>query len=143
MSRKKLYIVGAGELGREVGSWLKLMEKSERDFDIMGYLDNDMQALEGYNSPYQVLGSEVDFEFSENSYVIIAISNVEIKHKIYKYLKGKAGFYKFIHPTAIIGIKVERQSPKKRNTTMATKIKASRNVCSTCSIEASKKLDTS
>ncbi len=45
--------------------------------------------------------------------------------------------------TAIIGIRVERQSPRKRNTTIATKIKASLRVCSTCSIEASRKLDTS
>ena len=45
--------------------------------------------------------------------------------------------------TAIIGINVERQSPKKRNTTMATRINASLSVCNTLSIEASKKFDTS
>ncbi|MNM77487.1 hypothetical protein D3C81_893400 [compost metagenome] len=45
--------------------------------------------------------------------------------------------------TAMIGIKVERQSPRKINTTMATKIKASRRVCITCSIEASRNWDTS
>ena len=45
--------------------------------------------------------------------------------------------------TAIIGIKVDLQSPKNKKTTIATSIKASLNVCNTCSIEASKKLDTS
>ena len=45
--------------------------------------------------------------------------------------------------TAIIGINVERQSPKNKNTTTATNIKASRRVCNTCSMEASKKLETS
>ncbi len=42
--------------------------------------------------------------------------------------------------TARIGIRVERQSPRNRNTTRATRMKASRNVWITCSIEASRKL---
>ncbi|MNE87728.1 hypothetical protein D3C80_1849620 [compost metagenome] len=45
--------------------------------------------------------------------------------------------------TAIAGITVERQSPKKRNTTKPTKIKASTKVWITFSIEASKNLETS
>ena len=45
--------------------------------------------------------------------------------------------------TAKIGIKVERQSPRNKNTTSATKINASRSVWITCSIEASKNCETS
>ncbi|MNX60923.1 hypothetical protein D3C86_918420 [compost metagenome] len=45
--------------------------------------------------------------------------------------------------TAIAGITVERQSPRNRNTTNPTRIKASIKVCITFSIEASRNLDTS
>ena len=45
--------------------------------------------------------------------------------------------------TASIGIIVERQSPKKINTTKATSKNASNKVCNTFSIEASTNLDTS
>ncbi len=45
--------------------------------------------------------------------------------------------------TAIIGISVERQSPRKMKTTIATNTNASPKVCTTFSIEASKKLETS
>ena len=45
--------------------------------------------------------------------------------------------------TAKIGINVERQSPRKINTTIATKIKASLKVSITCSIDASRNLETS
>ena len=45
--------------------------------------------------------------------------------------------------TAIAGINVERQSPRNRNTTNPTKIKASTKVWITLSIEASKNLETS
>lgn len=107
MEKKKLYIIGAGELGREVGSWLTLIPESDRDYQVMGYLDNELEALDGFNSPYQVSGSEINFIFPENSWVIIAISNVQIRKKIFEYLTGKVSFYNFIHPTAIIGINVE------------------------------------
>src|SRR5690606_19375703 len=45
--------------------------------------------------------------------------------------------------TANIGISVDLQSPRKTNTTIATKIKASLNVWTTCSIEASRNWETS
>ena len=45
--------------------------------------------------------------------------------------------------TAKIGIKVERQSPRKINTTKATYKKASLSVSITLSIDASKNLETS
>lgn len=45
--------------------------------------------------------------------------------------------------TARVGINVERQSPKNKKTTNATSTKASNSVCTTFSIDASKKLDTS
>ena len=45
--------------------------------------------------------------------------------------------------TAIAGINVERQSAKNKNTTSDTSKNASSKVCSTFSIEASKKVETS
>ncbi|MNL42748.1 hypothetical protein D3C87_1652250 [compost metagenome] len=45
--------------------------------------------------------------------------------------------------TAIAGIRVDRQSPKKRNTTIPTSTKASSSVGMTFSIDASRNLDTS
>ena len=45
--------------------------------------------------------------------------------------------------TARVGINVERQSPRNRNTTRATSTKASPRVCTTFSIEASRNAETS
>ncbi len=45
--------------------------------------------------------------------------------------------------TASVGMSVERQSPRKRNTTSATSTKASTSVCATLSIDALRKLETS
>jgi sugar O-acyltransferase (sialic acid O-acetyltransferase NeuD family) len=107
MAKKKLYIIGAGELGREIGSLLSMMPDSERDYQIMGYLDNEPESLEGFDSPYQILGSESDFVFPEDSWVLIAISNVYLRKKVFESLADKVNFYNYIHPTAIIGINVK------------------------------------
>lgn len=45
--------------------------------------------------------------------------------------------------TASVGINVERQSPRNRNTTSDTSTKASNSVWTTFSIDASRKLETS
>ena len=45
--------------------------------------------------------------------------------------------------TARVGIRVERQSPRKRKTTSATRTKASKRVWRTFSMEASRKAETS
>ena len=45
--------------------------------------------------------------------------------------------------TANAGMSVERQSPRKMNTTNATRKNASISVCSTFSIDASRKVETS
>ena len=45
--------------------------------------------------------------------------------------------------TARVGISVERQSPRKRKTTRATRTNASNRVWSTFSMDASRKADTS
>ena len=45
--------------------------------------------------------------------------------------------------TAIAGIRVERQSPRKIKTTSPTRINASTSVCNTFSIDASRNFDTS
>lgn len=104
---KKLFIIGAGELGREIGSWLSILPESKIDFKLIGYLDKNKSALDGFNSPYEVVGDEDEYDFPENSWVIIAINDVHIRYKIYLTLQNKVNFYSFIHPSVMVGLNVE------------------------------------
>ena len=47
-NRKNLYIIGAGGFGRELELWLKLIPETLQDFNIMGYIDDNLHALDGF-----------------------------------------------------------------------------------------------
>jgi len=106
-SKRNLYIVGAGDFGRELESWLSLIPLKDRDWELKGYIDDDLLVLDNILSDYKVLSSIDDFVFEKNDYVAIAVTECNSKEKIYNRLKGKAIFFTFISPSAILGKNVE------------------------------------
>jgi sugar O-acyltransferase (sialic acid O-acetyltransferase NeuD family) len=100
---KNLYIVGAGDLGREIESWFDLYSPDKRQYKIAGYLDDNPQALNRYPSDYKILGTIENFVFKKNDWIILAVANPETKEKLYRKLVDRANFYTFIPKNAIIG----------------------------------------
>lgn len=103
MAKKKLYIIGAGDFGREMESWLMLLPDFYKEWEIVGYLDQNMNALDGFPSDYKVLGNPVDFEFSIDDYAILCISGSKSKQFISDSLKGKVNFFTYVAPNTILG----------------------------------------
>lgn len=106
MQKKRLFILGAGGFGRELEDWLYTYPHERKDWELEGYLDDNPEALHGFNSKFGIVGSIVDFRFKESDYVIIAIADNDIKERIYNLLKGSTRFLTFIHPSAVIGSNV-------------------------------------
>jgi len=100
---KKLYIVGAGDLGREIESWIDLYSSDKDNFKIIGYIDDNPDALVGYPSEYEVVGNINDFEFDRNDWIILAIANPSTKEKVYRKLIDRTNLYTFISSNATIG----------------------------------------
>lgn len=101
---KTLAIVGGGGLGREIESWIyqsKLLE----EFNVVGYLDDNKSCLNGYKSDLKVLDTISLESLREAENIIVAISNNEIKKKIFNYHKNSGGFniISFSHPSFING----------------------------------------
>jgi len=101
--KRRLFIIGAGDFGRELENWLELIPSQERDWEIAGYLDDNRKALDGYPSGYKILGDGGAFKFERNDLCIIAIADPEGKKKIYHKLKDKVEFYTYISPDVVIG----------------------------------------
>jgi sugar O-acyltransferase (sialic acid O-acetyltransferase NeuD family) len=100
---KNLYIIGASGFGREVLQWVKDINKIEKTWNIVGFLDTNPNALDGYLNEYSILGNEIDFEFKKDDYVVLAISNPKVKKQIVSQLSTKKiNFATIIHPTAVI-----------------------------------------
>ena len=101
-NRKNLFIIGAGGLGRELELWLKLIPESSRDFKVIGFIDDNLNALDGFPSSYKILGTIDSFVFKKTDYAVISIADPLIKECIYERLMDRVKLYTFIANSAII-----------------------------------------
>lgn len=103
MDKRRLFIIGAGGFGRELEVYLDSVDATNRDWNLVGFIDDNINAIDLFPSDYKVVGSVNDFPFRESDYVVLAIANSEIKHKIYMLLQDKVTFFTYIDKTAIVG----------------------------------------
>lgn len=95
---KNLIICGSGELARETYFFLK----NDQRYNFIGFLDFNQENLENYGLENFYLGNEDNYEFSNTDYLLICISDIEIKKKIYKKLKKrKINFLNYFHKSVI------------------------------------------
>ena len=102
---KKLLIIGAGGFGREVLEYAKDMkEAGNAEWEIEGFLDDNLNALDGYSYEHGITGTIKDHK-AESKYVYIcAIGDPKTKLTVgRRFLKEGAEFINIIHPTAHVG----------------------------------------
>lgn len=101
---KNLLIIGAGGFGREVYSWACDMYECNREWQILGFLDDDKNALNGYDYPINIISSLTDYKAQPNDIFVCAIGNPKIKQSCVEKLKknGDAQFINIIHPSSVI-----------------------------------------
>lgn len=101
---KDIVIVGASGFGRELLQWIKDINKVEKTWNVLGFIDDNTHALDGFECEYSVLGTINDYQPHNNEYVALAIAAPHVKEKVVNTLKEKgAQFATIIHPTAVIG----------------------------------------
>ena len=102
---KKLLIIGAGGFGREVLEYARdIQEAGQADWEIGGFLDDNLKALDHYSYEYQVVDTIKDHTISDAYVYLCAIGDPKTKLAIgRKFLEDGANFINLIHPTAYIG----------------------------------------
>lgn len=101
---KDILIIGASGFGREVLQWIKDINKVKETWNILGFLDDNLNALDGYECDYKVVGRIQNWIPKDNEYFVIAIANPVVKEKIVTDMEAKgAKFVSIVHPTALIG----------------------------------------
>lgn len=101
---KRLLIVGAGGLGREVLAWAQQIPVAERDWEIGGFLNSIPDALDNFACSHRILGHPDTFEFADNDRFICAIGDPQARLRVGSALQERgAQFINLIHPTAVIG----------------------------------------
>lgn len=100
---KKMIIIGAGGFGRELLQWIKDINAVKPTWEIAGFIDDNLNALDKIECDYKIIGTISDWQPKEDEEFALALGAPEIKEKISKMMKQRgAKFPAIIHPTAII-----------------------------------------
>lgn len=101
---KHLVIIGAGGMGREVYHLATECSGYGTLFDIKGFLDDNTEALDGFDFSYPpILSSINDYPIEESDVFTCSIGDVQTKVRILDMIESKGGrFISLIHPNVHI-----------------------------------------
>ena len=95
-----LVIIGAGGMGREVYHLATECSGYGTQFDIKGFLDDNPNALRGFEFPYPpILSSIKDYQVDSDDAFVCSIGDVQTKVKLVELIESQGGsFISLIHP---------------------------------------------
>lgn len=100
---KDLIIVCAGQFAKEALLIAEMMNDSEPQWNIMGFLDDNKEIGMEVFRGYKVIGHIRDWIPEENQYFAMGVARPGTKEKLYDVIHGRGGkFATLIMPTTII-----------------------------------------
>jgi sugar O-acyltransferase (sialic acid O-acetyltransferase NeuD family) len=99
---RRLVIIGAGGLGREMLAWSR---QATEAFEVRGFLDDNLEALKGFSKDVPVIGRITDYEPEPGDVFTCAIGGkVEQKRRCIQQILSRGGeFANVIHASAVVG----------------------------------------
>ena len=70
---KDLIIVGAGGMGRTIYDMVRENESYEKEFAIKGFIDDNLNSLDGFKNYPPILGKISDYEIQPNDIFVCSI----------------------------------------------------------------------
>ena len=96
---KNIVIIGAGGVGREVSLIIQQINELEPTWNLLGFIDDNTDNWGKVINGYSVIGGIDSLEFlSNDTYIVIAIANYEVKKKIVNKVNNKFKFATIVHP---------------------------------------------
>lgn len=100
---KKLIIVGGGGMGRSVYCIAKGCLGYGKEFNIKGFIDDNLNSMDGFKDYPPVLDTINDYDIQPEDVFVCSIGNVRTKKLLCEKLKRQgARFISLIHKTAIV-----------------------------------------
>lgn len=104
---KKLIIIGAGGMGRTMYDLAKESIGYAEEFEIYGFIDDNVDALNGFENYPPLLGTIKDYQPKADEVFVCSIGGHSRKTCIENLLSKGAEFIALIHKTARIGTNVK------------------------------------
>ena len=96
---KNIVIIGAGGVGREVSLIIQQINELEQTWNLLGFIDDNTDNWGKVINGYSVICGIDSLEFlSNDTYIVIAIANYEVKKKIVNKVNNKFKFATIVHP---------------------------------------------
>lgn len=100
---KNLYIIGARGFGREIFNLFTESRNVYPGVECKGFLDDKMNALEGFEGYPPIVSSVEDFMPQPDDVFVCALGDVKFKRKYVEMVLAKGGeFITLKHPTAYV-----------------------------------------
>lgn len=100
---KKLIIVGAGGFGREALYLALEINKQTRKWNILGFIDDNMDALRDVNCDYNIIGTISEWTPKEDEVFVMGIATPKVKEILAgKLIARGAKFISLIHPSVCL-----------------------------------------
>lgn len=101
---RNLVIVGAGGFGREMFGVAREARGYGDEFEIKGFLDDNIRALDGFSGYPSVIGTISGYMPVDGDVFAVAIGSVAARRKIVSAMEERGGkFATVIHRSAFIG----------------------------------------
>ena len=98
---KHLIIIGAGGMGRQVLSFAKSCNGYGKEFEIKGFLDDNLETMNNFPDYPPVLGTVDGYQIEPDDVFFNSIGDIKAKKLCIKKILDKGGnFLTLIHPTA-------------------------------------------
>lgn len=100
---QKIIIIGAGGYGRELLQWIKDINAQSPTWQIVGFVDDNLNALDNVECDYPIIGRVWEWQPQDDEVFALALGDPKTKEKVAKLMKAKnAVFTNVIHPTATV-----------------------------------------
>lgn len=101
---KRMIIVGAGGLGREVCNLASADVANGVDWHLAGYLDTREHALDGVDSDLPILGDPTSYVPGANDMFIVAVGDPRIKRRLVAPLRLKGGVFVSLRTNVLMSV---------------------------------------
>lgn len=103
----KLIIVGAGGMGRTMYDLVKESVGYGTDFDIIGFIDDNLNALDNFSNYPPILGAISEYIPKEHEVFVCSIGGRSRKECMEKLIRRGGNFISLIHNTSRVGTNVK------------------------------------
>ncbi len=107
MNQTDVIIVGCGGQGRELAQLIEDINAEKKQFNLLGFVDDDKNFRNSEINGYPVLGTIESVSKFPHSKIALGIGIPKIKRKIIEKIKTQDQFVTLIHPSSQVGRTVE------------------------------------